>query len=452
MASARKRKKARKRTKTFLSCLREFVTPSVWKQAQTARNQCRKSPRWRTHPLIFVLLTMTWACGDSAAERFETARGFYVVCEPQRRRPGKTVEGFQKALSRLPVAALRAFAAAVRQRIAAVFADRWFVGGFAPLGCDGSRLECPRTAELEGRLGQAGKADSAPNLWVTALVHLSLGIPWAWRFGKGTASERDHLVHLLKTLPRFALVVCDAGYTGFALACAIFQAGADFLIRASSHVSLYREEEAMVPLEEFEEGIFFYWPEAVQEARGRPLQVRLIRVRDAKQKHDVWLLTSVFSPERLSVAAASKFYRWRWENEGFFRTYKRTLHKVKLCSRTVRMVHREAEGSLLAVQLLLAQGTRAMPACKPSDEAPKCSPRRVLLEIRRELKGPLGPRPRTSFAERLRDARRECRTRTSAKAIRPWPGRNDHTPPKPPRLLTLSDRHNALLERVLHAK
>lgn len=305
-------------------------------------------------------------------------------------------------------------------------------------------------AELEGRLGQAGKADSAPNLWVTALVHLSLGIPWAWRFGKGTASERDHLVHLLKTLPRFALVVCDAGYTGFALACAILQAGADFLIRASSHVSLYREE--MVPLEEFQEGVFYYWPEAVQEAKGRPLQVRLIRVRDAKHQHDVWLLTSVFSPERLSVAAASKFYRGRWENEGFFRTYKRTLHKVKLFSRTVRTVHREAEGSLLAVQLLLAQGTRAMPACKPSDEAPKCSPRRVLLEIRRELKGPLGPRTRTSFAERLRDARRECRTRTSAKAIRPWPGRNDHTPPKPPRLLTLSDRHNVLLERVLHAK
>jgi hypothetical protein len=49
---------------------------------------------------------------------------------------------------------------------------------------------------------------------------------------------------------------------------------------------------------------------------------------------------------------ASQFYRWRWESEGLFRTYKQTLKKVKLVSRTVKLVHREAEASLLAVQLL----------------------------------------------------------------------------------------------------
>ena len=52
---------------------------------------------------------------------------------------------------------------------------------------------------------------------------------------------------------------------------------------------------------------------------------------------------------------AGQFYPWRWENEGLFRTYKRTVSKVKLVSRTVRLVHRELEGSLLAVQLMLAQ-------------------------------------------------------------------------------------------------
>ncbi len=449
MNSARTRKKARKRTKTFLDCLREFATASVWKQAQTARNQGRRSPRWKTQSLIFVLLAMTWTCGDSAAERFETARAFCVVCQSKRRRPGKTVEGFQKALARLPVSTLRAFARAVRQRIATLFADRWKVGEFVPLGCDGSRLECPRVAELESRLGQAGKADSAPTVWVTALVHLTLGIPWAWCFGKGTASERHHLMHLLPTLPRHALVICDAGYIGFALGREILAAGADFLIRASSLASLYSHE--MTLLETFQEGIFYYWPDAMQRAKRQPLEVRLIRIRDETKKHDVWLLTSVFESTRLSLAMASTFYRWRWENEGLFRTYKRTLNKVKLFSRTVRLVHREAEGSLLAVQLLLAQGTRAMPKAEKTMEAIKCSPRRVLLEIRREMQGRAGCRSSRRFGERIHHARREDRTRTTAKAIRSWPRRGDHQPPKSPRFLVLNDQQKALLEKLLNA-
>jgi hypothetical protein len=68
---------------------------------------------------------------------------------PQRRRPDATAQGFQKALARLPMAALRAAAAAVRARLAATTG---LVGGdgFAVFSADGSRLECPRSAELMG--------------------------------------------------------------------------------------------------------------------------------------------------------------------------------------------------------------------------------------------------------------------------------------------------------------
>src|SRR5207247_5361335 len=103
----------------------------------------------------------------------------------------------------------------IRQLLALRLAARWFPDGFIPIGCDGSRVECPRTAELEQRLGEAGKKGSAPTIWVTALVHLRLGLPWAWRWGKGTASERSHLLHLLPWLPAAALLVADAGYFGF---------------------------------------------------------------------------------------------------------------------------------------------------------------------------------------------------------------------------------------------
>ena len=63
----------------------------------------RTHPRWDLQPLVLILLAMTWAAGDSQPEKFETARGFYVASYRARKRPGRTVQGFQKALSRLPL-------------------------------------------------------------------------------------------------------------------------------------------------------------------------------------------------------------------------------------------------------------------------------------------------------------------------------------------------------------
>jgi hypothetical protein len=406
-------------------------------------------PRWDVHPLLFVFLTMTWCCGESLAERFETARGFYVICHEKRRRPGETFQGFQQALEKLPMAVLRALARAVRCRIEKLLSDRWALGDFIPFGCDGSRLECPRTAELERRLGQSGKEDSAPTVWVTAVVHLITGVPWSWHFGKGgKASERNHLVQMLRFLPRTALVVTDAGYYGYELLLELIGAGVLFLIRMSSTVKLYSEDE--VPLTEFREGIVYYWPEAVQKKGGRPIQVRLLRVHDKKRKVDVWLLTNVCSSEQLSLEDASRLYRWRWENEGYFRTYKRTLAKLKLTSRTLREVHREAEASMIATQLLLAQGAQAMP--KPNTKQPRamCSPRKVLLEVRRQMTPWPGRRCR-SFSERLKHCGREQRDRSSPKATRVWPRRKDHQPPGPPKILTLSPSQKCLLFRCQEA-
>src|SRR5713101_9283172 len=120
---------------SFLECLSYFLTPQLWKQAHQAMRR-PGSARWRSHPLLFVLLVMTWCAGDSLPERFETARAFYVACYGKRRRPGTTCEGFQKALSRVPMAALRLVAAAVRQRLLQVFGERFWVDGFIPIGGD----------------------------------------------------------------------------------------------------------------------------------------------------------------------------------------------------------------------------------------------------------------------------------------------------------------------------
>jgi hypothetical protein len=175
---------------------------------------------------------------------------------------------------------------------------------------------------------------------------------------------------------------------------AIVQSRRPFLLRMSSKVHLYTLGQK--PLESWSEGRAYYWPEYAQKAGQPPVIGRLLRVpAQGQAKRDIWLLTDVLETTRLPVSTAAKFYRWRWRNEGVFRIYKRTLNKGKLCSRTVRLVHREAEVSLLAVQILLAYADVALRS--QSDVGhPAISPRKVLLAIRQEIQGSSGRRVQPS--------------------------------------------------------
>ena len=109
----------------------------------------------------------------------------------------------------------------MRRQLERTLADRMVVDGWTAFGCDGTRLECPRTQQLEDDLGRASKPGSAPMLWITALVSLRTGVLWSWRLGTAKAGERQHLLDLLEDLPRAplapVLLVCDAGYVGYEL-------------------------------------------------------------------------------------------------------------------------------------------------------------------------------------------------------------------------------------------
>ena len=342
---------------------------------------------------------------------------------------------------------LRTLATAVRCRAETVFSARWKVGGFIPFGCDGTRQACPRSEELEKRLGTFGKEGSPPMIWNTSIVHLTLGFPWCWRWGKGgKASERSHLLSMLKWLPKCALIVADAGYVGFDVIGKL-AANVSFLIRMSSHATFHTEEN--IPLTEFCEGIVYYWPKRQQDQGKPPIRGRLLRIHSHRHKADVWLFTNVLDSKQMPLETAGVYYRWRWENEGFFRTYKRTLKKMTLMSRTLRLVHREAEASMIATQLLLCQGALAMPVSKNDNLPVMCSPRGVLLEARRDIAGQ--SKPSRPFTERIARARREQRVRTTQKQKREWPRRKDHKPPHPPVLLSLTELLKAQIHNELCA-
>jgi hypothetical protein len=423
--------------------LQQFLTPHVIKQGHQAWQTKHHNCSWSLKALLWVMLLMTWGKGDSQNELFLGARAYFISKHQHEKRPGATWEGFRQALRRLPMSVFRALAAGIREQIGGYWIDALRIGGWLPIGCDGSRLACPRTAQLERCMGQASKDDSAPMVYLSALVLLPLGLLWSWRLDKGTGSEHKHLRQMLPTLPEKSLLVADAGYLSYALYRSIIQAQQGFLIRMSSRAYLLTEQN--VPLVRFQEGWVWYWPGYAQRKGQLPIRARLLRV--AGKGGDVWLLTNL-DCKTLSRRRAARIYRWRWRNEGMFRTYKTTLQKIKLQHRTTALIFREAEASLLALQLLLA--TAVVKA--DQDGSSSASPRQMLLRIRGAMSNgiaELGPRQRHRYRQALEDIHREGPHRTSSKTRRAWPRRKEHKPPKPPKLRRLSAKQNYRLRRML---
>ena len=90
-----------------------------------------------------------------------------------------------------------------------------------------------------------------------------------------------------------------------------------------------------------------------------------------------------------------------------------------------------------------------MPGPRTENETPvMCSPRRVLLEIRRAMRD---RQPLFDFGLRLVSAERERREHRTPKAKRIWPGRKKHKPPNPPRMLKLTEELKSYIQCDLHA-
>lgn len=417
--------------KTFGECQDFFLTSWFWRTLHGVVGS-ETAARWKVKPLVMIALLMLFSNGRSVGERFDECRCWWNRMHPNRKRPGKTVEGFHAALARMPRAALKAGQPILRQRIAQVLADRWHVGGWIPFGVDGSRLELPRRVDLERVFGTSGKGET-PQLWLTALVHLSTGIPWAWQFGTSKSSERALARRMLDCLPPQALLVADAGFTGLDFWQTLEDRGTSFLIRLSSQCHFYVDYEVEA---DFSEGFAWLWP---QSARNKsPMRLRIIRLAGKEGRKDVWLATNVMESTRLSRADASEMFRARWEHEVFYRGYKRTLDRAKLSSRTAKQAIREVEIAMMGTQLLLAQTQWALArAGTPGKPSVAAAVRQVGHEMRCLLIGQKG----TGYLLRLAKAAREQRPdRTSPKATREWPRKNKaHKPPGPPNFHPLDE-------------
>jgi len=266
----------------------------------------RPDARWTPRFLVYAVILMAWGSAKTLADRYDEARQTVVRIFPSRRRPGRSYQGFIGALLRWSVRLLVGVTAHLREAICQIAEDHWRREGFIAFAPDGTRVECPRTEGNEKALGCGGRKGSGPQFWLTTLWRMGTGLPWAWRIGPAKDAERTHVREMLWLLPRFALLVADAGFTGYELFWDVLASGRSLLIRLGSNVRLLRE---LGYAEVEKDGTVYLWPQRFQKKYRPPLLLRLI-VLERKGKK-IYLVTNL-SDSELPIERAARLHEMRW--------------------------------------------------------------------------------------------------------------------------------------------
>jgi hypothetical protein len=213
-----------------------------------------------------------------------------------------------------------AISAQLRMLMLELEEDRGKIAGLTPFVVDGSQFAAPWTKANEEKLGKKGRkpkgakcqkkqTDLRPQLTLTLLWHMNLGLPWAWKHGGLSEGERTQFRELLDLLPQAALIVADAGFVGYLLWQSIMNGSRHFLIRVGANVELLRELVPGCEIERDGERVWL-WPDGQRKKDQPPLALRLITVRKGRE---TWhLVTSLLDPSQLSETQASQLYKRRW--------------------------------------------------------------------------------------------------------------------------------------------
>lgn len=368
---------------------------------------------------------MAWESSFTLRDGFAVSRELLNTDLLRRKRVGRTYQGFIKAMLRCGDFLVPQLQHHLRRCIKMIAGPHWHRLGWVAFAMDGTKIDCPRTRKNESFFGCAGKAKCAPQQLLTTLLHMGTGLPWAWISGGVNESERDHLRRLIEFLPSNALLVADAGFTGFDLLKQLDSRGVSFLIRIGANVTLLRQLGFSVQ----EIGNTAYlWPKNYR--LRRPLVLRLIVVQSPREMKPVYLITNVDEDDMLSGETAAVLYRMRWGVEVFYRSLKQTLQRRKMRSDAPRQAVLELHWSIIGLLLL---GLMSISGIIERGKDPlcwsvACALRRVHQAMRKNVVS------LKKLIRKLSEAVKDTYTRKSSKKARDWPHEKSQSPPGIPRL------------------
>ncbi len=380
--------------------------------------------RWTPRLLVTAAILNAWAVASTCLEAFGIARQAVVEMYPTRRRPGKSHQGFIKALGRQPVELLAVVVASLRRCTRSLAGKRWRENGWVVMGVDGSATDCPRTKANEQAFGYSGKKKSAPQQAFVMLFHVVTGLPWAWRRGDARADEVVQFRAMLDELPIKTLLLADAYYTTYDLLRSLGERGHRFIIRVGANVSLLEKLSYVV---NERRGIVYLWPKKKQ-AGNPPLALRLVKIRHKRQS--VYLVTNVLDKSTLSNRDVGRLYRLRWGIEVMFRSLKQTMGYGKLRSESPAAARLELDWAMVGLWMLGLMTQQAM-GRRPRRDWSAAEAHRA---VRCAMGSLPGRRPAGGLVSSLRKARSDTYVRSGSKKSRDYPRKKKRKPPKPPKL------------------
>jgi Transposase DDE domain len=420
--------------------IREFLPTHSFNQIPVGQ-----ATFWKPQRVTWVALLMAWGEGQTLGARWDQAGEVATKLHP-RWRLGESYSGYTQALTRLSVHLIPALVKRLQVAMKAVAGRYWKSGLWVAFAVDGTRIEAPHTAQNEEGLGCAGRAKTAPQVFLTTVWHLGTGLPWTFRVGPGTDSERNHFRRMIGELPERSMIVADAGFAGYALFLRLLLANHSFLIRVGRNITLLKN---LGYYHEERDGLVYLWPRA--HRRCRPLVLRLIELTLGSQT--VCLLTNVLDENQLGDEEAAALYKQRWGEEVFHRSYKQTMSRRKILSRTPETCQAEASWMVLGLWLLsLITAARIIEAGGDPQEISVAQARDTLRRAMRESRR--GKRMAARLREKKRRLRRGRRPvevpdlwreladarkdryerRRSIKASRNYPRKKKEKPPGRPKI------------------
>lgn len=227
---------------------------------------------------------------------------------------------------------------------------------------DGSSVSMPDEPELVETFGYAPTRHGPsrfPVARVTFIELAGLEVIWDYRLDHYRISEDEQFEQMWPSLPRNCICLADKKFASFRTLAKLRRRRIDvitLLHQRRDPYKLIRQGRKLGPDE------WIVWLDLCPQLRRRYndptlpqfLRVRLIRVRfrRGRQRHTLWIVTTLMDPVRYPRARVAAAYRWRWDVEGRIGSLKTTLEMNVLRSKKPETLRREVASIILGHNLV----------------------------------------------------------------------------------------------------